>query len=273
MVLTKKELGNLIKNARKRKSEITGNKYTQKMLADDLGISRGYIGDIETGRTYPSYILLSKIANECGVPISYFQTNVADIVKGELSDYPNDLVDSIIHTVEHSSDMKIDFINDNSNKISLSGFFTKKELESDIVNPDLDQRQRLKMLMEQKNINIDELAKISGVSTEEIQLMVLGDFAYTLFKISSKIKLTFSSFRKVAKSLGTTVEFLLGETNYKWTECGNDSLHDIVKDLLTQPSLVDFCKYDLSKLSTEELNMFSKDVLTQIKLVSYKYSK
>lgn len=47
MVLSKKEIGLLIKKARKHKSKMIGQKYTQNMLAEDLEISRGYIGDIE----------------------------------------------------------------------------------------------------------------------------------------------------------------------------------------------------------------------------------
>lgn len=72
MVLSKKEIGVLIKRARENKSLIIGKKYTQTMLADDLEISRGYIGDIENGRIYPNYVLLHKIAERCEVPFSFF---------------------------------------------------------------------------------------------------------------------------------------------------------------------------------------------------------
>ena len=72
MVLSKKEIGLLIKKARNNKSEIIGKKYTQNMLAEDLKISRGYLGDIENGRIYPNYVLLNKIAQMCEVPFSFF---------------------------------------------------------------------------------------------------------------------------------------------------------------------------------------------------------
>lgn len=72
MVLSKKEMGALIKEARKHKSETTGKKYTQTMLAADLNLSRGYIGDLENGRIYPSYVLLHRISNECEVPFGFF---------------------------------------------------------------------------------------------------------------------------------------------------------------------------------------------------------
>lgn len=81
MVMSKKEMGNLIKNARKLKSKNSGKRYTQEMLANDLNLSRGYIGDIENGRTYPNYVLLSKISEICGVPLSYFDENIEEQIK------------------------------------------------------------------------------------------------------------------------------------------------------------------------------------------------
>lgn len=71
-MLTKKEIGQLVKRARKNKSSIIGKKYTQAMLADELELSRSYIGDIENGRIYPNYVLLNKIAEKCEVPLSFF---------------------------------------------------------------------------------------------------------------------------------------------------------------------------------------------------------
>jgi transcriptional regulator with XRE-family HTH domain len=75
MVYTKKQLGDLITKARKIRATKTGKKYTQDMLAKDIGFSRGYIGDIESGRTYPNYVLLNKIAEACDVPLSFFDDN------------------------------------------------------------------------------------------------------------------------------------------------------------------------------------------------------
>ena len=72
MVLDKKCLGHLIKEARKLKSEKIKSKYTGQNLADDLNISRSYLGDIESGRIYPKYELLTRIAESCEVPLSFF---------------------------------------------------------------------------------------------------------------------------------------------------------------------------------------------------------
>ena len=72
MILSKKEMGLLIKKAREKKSQKLRKKYTQTMLAKDLELSRGYIGDIENGRIYPNYILLNRIAEKCEVPFGFF---------------------------------------------------------------------------------------------------------------------------------------------------------------------------------------------------------
>ena len=60
MVFSKEELGELIKKARLNKAESIGRKYTQEMLANDVGVSRSYIGDYESGRRYPKYDVLAK---------------------------------------------------------------------------------------------------------------------------------------------------------------------------------------------------------------------
>lgn len=72
MVLSKKQIGLLVKEARKAKSKSINKKYTQNMLAADIQKSQGYIGDIEAGRTYPSLAVLSDISQACGVPFSMF---------------------------------------------------------------------------------------------------------------------------------------------------------------------------------------------------------
>ncbi|MBU3101539.1 MULTISPECIES: helix-turn-helix domain-containing protein [Clostridium] len=97
MVLSKKEVGLLINKARKHKSKIIGGKYTQSMLAVDLELSRGYIGDLENGRIYPNYVLLNKIAEKCEVPLGFFvdeeksdiditKTEDEEIIKSPLAD-------------------------------------------------------------------------------------------------------------------------------------------------------------------------------------------
>lgn len=92
MPLSKEALGKLIKKARKIKEKKIGSTFTQKDLAKQVGKSRSYIGDIELGRTYPSYSLLSSIANACDVPLSFFSTSkesvkiIVDDLCGDFSD-------------------------------------------------------------------------------------------------------------------------------------------------------------------------------------------
>ena len=58
-----KELGLKIKQLRSEYSLRTGEKCTQADLAKKIGISRSYLGDIESGRTSPSDEILQKLAN------------------------------------------------------------------------------------------------------------------------------------------------------------------------------------------------------------------
>ncbi|AGK98337.1 helix-turn-helix domain-containing protein [Clostridium pasteurianum] len=90
MVLSKEELGKLVKESRKIKSDKIMKRYTQVMLADDIDKSQGYIGDIESGRTYPTFRVLSKIAEACEVPFSFFGSTEADALKRIImSAYPD----------------------------------------------------------------------------------------------------------------------------------------------------------------------------------------
>jgi len=69
----KKEMGNRLKLARKHKSEIIGKKFTGQMLADALGVSRSFVGDMETGRTPIPNDLIEKIIEICELPKDFFR--------------------------------------------------------------------------------------------------------------------------------------------------------------------------------------------------------
>lgn len=118
MVLSKKELGALVKKARNLKSEKIGKLYTQKMLAADLDKSQSYIGDIESGRTYPSFKILAQIADACGVPISFFQDDknlsrhIENFVKSQLSTVRTEDVPKITEHIKNDPDINIDYIHD-----------------------------------------------------------------------------------------------------------------------------------------------------------------
>ncbi|MDP4177957.1 MAG: helix-turn-helix domain-containing protein [Bacillota bacterium] len=68
-----KSLGLLIKQLRSEYSLKIGKRFFQKDLAETLNVSRGYIGDIENGRTKPNDNLLEKIANFFEVPLDTFK--------------------------------------------------------------------------------------------------------------------------------------------------------------------------------------------------------
>lgn len=137
MVLSKKEVGVLIKEARKMKSIQVEKRYTQGMLAHDIGVSRSYVGDIETGRTYPNYVFLNKIAQACGVPLDYFSeaekaidANIAE----QLAEYPTEVHETVRDAI-HQHDIKFDILGDQKkNKITVYGYDFKKEHKNNEQN-------------------------------------------------------------------------------------------------------------------------------------------
>ncbi len=70
-MVDKKDLGLRIKLARRKFSQENNVKFTQHSLAEKINVSRSYIGDIESGRTYPTFIVLKAIAEACDVPLVY----------------------------------------------------------------------------------------------------------------------------------------------------------------------------------------------------------
>jgi len=93
MVLSKKELGKLVKEARKIKSEYIGRKYTQTMLASDINRSQSYIGDIESGRTYPAFKVLNEISAACGVSLGFFENMKTNSTPEKSAAYLSGIVD------------------------------------------------------------------------------------------------------------------------------------------------------------------------------------
>jgi len=185
--LSKKELGNLVKNARKLKSEKVGKRYTQRMLAQDINKSQSYIGDIEAGRTYPSFIVLNSIASACGVSLSYFQ---------------------------------------DENKI----------------NKDID-----------KFINL----QLNNIDKENVH------------SIREKIK------KDPDAKLNYIYDPLTKDTNLLKETADNslDNLEEIIGFLINNTGLMACLGLDINKMSNKEICDFSKDLICQLNLVSYKYKK
>lgn len=83
--MNKEELGKRIKLARTLYTQKTGKKMTQQILAETTGISRGYVGDLEKGRTAPSLETLKKIASACDVGIDFFTSESLEQIPSELN--------------------------------------------------------------------------------------------------------------------------------------------------------------------------------------------
>jgi transcriptional regulator with XRE-family HTH domain len=69
-----KQVGALLKQARHMYAESIGMKVTQTQFAELLGISRGYLADMETDRTEPSLAILSRVSELVGISLEFFQT-------------------------------------------------------------------------------------------------------------------------------------------------------------------------------------------------------
>lgn len=191
MAVSKKTLGKLIKEARKVKSKKTNKRYTQKSLAKDIGKSQSYIGDIEAGRTYPSFKILNEIAEACGVDVNY--------------------------------------------------------------------------LLDEKNIdeNIDKFIKlqIGGVEKEEIHEM------REELKHDPDAKIDYI-YNYLDKNTDT-----IKETGQNYIQNTFKTPEEALKYILKQPALMKFCDIDIPSMSAESLNNFIDDLLSLLKLVSYKYKK
>lgn len=199
MTLDKKEVGKRIKEARKIKSEKIGKKYTGQNLADELGISRSYLGDIEAGRNYPSYRLLSKIATICEIPLSFFGDT--DTVLKEIigTTFPN---------------------MDSNDQIALFEFI-KKTIKSPYGVVDWD-------------------------------LSTWKD-AYDDFKRNEYV-------RKL-------------EEEDKKNEIEFKTPQEAIKFILEQPAIMGYGGFDVNKMSDEDVINFANELLSQLKLLGYKYNK
>lgn len=70
------EFGNRLKKYREELSEQRGEKVGQVKLAEELGVSRGAIGDLERGNREPSKLLLIKLVKHSGKSIDYWMDGV-----------------------------------------------------------------------------------------------------------------------------------------------------------------------------------------------------
>lgn len=107
--MNSQEIGMRIKELRMEKGLELGKRYTGKMLADEVGISRSYLGDIESGRATPNQIILSKIAD-------VFDVDLWDIIGNNIDleidntpskeDLSNQKLNSIIKKIDGNTAIK-----------------------------------------------------------------------------------------------------------------------------------------------------------------------
>jgi len=130
-----KQIGFKIKQLRNKKSIELGTKYTGDMLANEIGISRSYLGDIESGRTKPKIEVLQNIANILGVSIDYFyQDNEANAVIEESSGYATPQTkdeDNLINNFRKLNKLGKTEAIKRINELT----FIKKYVESDYLKP------------------------------------------------------------------------------------------------------------------------------------------
>ncbi|MEY8763416.1 MULTISPECIES: helix-turn-helix domain-containing protein [Clostridium] len=84
-------LGLKIKKLRSEQSLELGEKITQQKLAKKLGISRSYLGDIESGRTIPNDEIIDKIAKALNVSPEYLKGESIEKNPGETTQIVNEI--------------------------------------------------------------------------------------------------------------------------------------------------------------------------------------
>lgn len=176
MVLSKKELGNLIKQARKLKSKSISKKYTQQMLADDIKKSQSYIGDIESGRTYPSYVILMEIARACDVPLSFFQDYACESIEEHQTREPS-------HILNESKDAKSIPSNYAAQKSKIAVNENSPNYEIQFTDP----QQALHFILKQPSFMAYGGYSLDKMTDEEI-LEIANDMLFALKLSLQKLK-------------------------------------------------------------------------------------
>lgn len=86
----------------------------------------------------------------------------------------------------------------------------------------------------------------------------------------------------VSEYFDVTIDYLLGKSDVKQVECVNDDVQnyslfknptEAIEFIIRQPNLMHWCGYDLNKLTDDEVIEFANEVLSYLKLLSFKYKK
>ncbi len=128
--------------------------------------------------------------------------------------------------------------------------------------------ERIKEIRKQKHISVDYIAQELHVSKTTVYR----------YEDSSIEKIPVSVFSKLCEILGVTAAELMG--NDVSAQEQDDVIPSSFSDaqsamafILKTPTLAAYGGYDVTKMSDQTVINFANDILQQLKLVSYKYSR
>ena len=127
--------------------------------------------------------------------------------------------------------------------------------------------ERIKAYRKEKRISVETIANELGVSKATV-------YRYedsTIEKIPVKV------FSQLCDILGVTAAELMGNapdpTGDEAIPTSFSNAQEAMSFILKTPTLAAYGGYDVTKMTDETLIAFANDILQQLKLVSYKYSK
>lgn len=124
--------------------------------------------------------------------------------------------------------------------------------------------ERIKKIRKEKHIPVEYIAKELGVSKTTVYR----------YEDSSIEKIPLQTFDKLCSILGVSAAELSGNvTEKRETErlSSFQNATDAMEFILKTPTLAAFGGYDPSTMSDETIIEFANEILSQLKLVSYKY--
>ena len=124
--------------------------------------------------------------------------------------------------------------------------------------------ERIKKIRKEKHIPVEYIAKELGVSKTTVYR----------YEDSSIEKIPLQTFDKLCSILGVSAAELSGNvTEKRKTEqlSSFQNATDAMEFILKTPTLAAFGGYDPSTMSDETIIEFANEILSQLKLVSYKY--
>ncbi|AAO36644.1 transcriptional regulator (endogenous virus) [Clostridium phage phiCTC2B] len=126
--------------------------------------------------------------------------------------------------------------------------------------------KKIKSLRKDNKITQEELAIKIGVSTS-----MVGMYETDARKPSYEVLIKIADYFKVS------LDYLLRETEYK-TYIGTKencikfkTVEEAMQFILKQPVVINFCEFNVDKMTNRDLIEFANELLNQLKLISYKY--